>query len=68
MRCICGGGSADAEAVKIKPMVGHVFLGLEHDDVDLGSKHAAQDHEAAQADWDTHGGGLNLQSTEDGYQ
>lgn len=50
MRRIRGGGSADAEAVEIKPMVGHVLLRLEHDDVDLGSEHAAQDHEAAQAD------------------
>lgn len=49
-------------------MVGHVLLGLEHDDVDLGSEHAAQDHEAAQADRDTHGSGLNLPSTEDGRQ
>lgn len=68
VRCIRGGGSADAEAVEIKPMVGHVLLGLEHDDVDLGSEHAAQDHEAAQADRDAHGCGLNLQSTEDGRQ
>lgn len=68
MRCIRGGGSADAEAVEIKPMVGHVLLGLEHDDVDLGGKHAAQDHKAAQADRDTHGSGLNLPSTEDGRQ
>lgn len=68
MRCVRGGGSAHAEAVEIKPMVGHVLLGLEHDDVDLWSKHAAQDHEAAQADRDTHGCGLNLQSTVDGCQ
>lgn len=68
MRRIRGGSSADAEAVEIKTMVGHILLGLEHDDVDLGSEHAAQDHEAAQADWDTHGSGLNLQSTEDGRQ
>lgn len=68
MRCIRGGCSADAEAVEIKPMVGHVLLGLEHDDVDLRSEHAAQDHEAAQADRNAHGSGLNLQNTEEGRQ
>lgn len=68
MRCIRGGGSADAEAVEIKPMVGHVLLGLEHDDVDLRSEHAAQDHESAQADRDAHGSGLNLQNTKEGRQ
>lgn len=47
-------------------MVGHVLLRLEHDDVDLGGEHAAQDHEAAKADRDTHGRGLDLRSTEDG--
>lgn len=66
MRCVCGGSAADAEAVEIKPMVRHVLLRLEHDDVDLGSEHTAQDHEAAQADRNTHGSGLNLKSTEDG--
>lgn len=41
-------------------MAGHILLGLEHDDVDLGGEHAAQHHEAAEADGDAHGGGLNL--------
>lgn len=68
MRCVRGGSAADAEAVEIEPMVGHVLLRLEHDDVDLGSEHTAQDHEAAQADRNTHGSGLNLKSTEDGWQ
>lgn len=60
MRCVCGGGSADAEAVEVEPVAGHILLGLEHDDVHLGSEHAAQDHEAAEADRDAHGGGLDL--------
>lgn len=68
MRCIRGGGSADTEAVEIKPVVGDILLGLKHDYVDLRSEHAAQDHEAAQADRDTHGSGLNLQRKEDRHQ
>lgn len=61
MRCVRGGSSADTEAVEVEPVAGHILLGLEHDDVDLGSEHAAQDHEAAEADWDAHSGGLHLQ-------
>lgn len=61
MRRVCGGSPADTEAIEVKPVAGHILLGLEHDDMDLGSKHTAQDHKATQADWDTHGRGLNLQ-------
>lgn len=61
MRCVCGGSPTDTEAIEVKPVAGHILLGLEHYDMDLGSKHTAQDHEAAEADWDTHGSGLNLQ-------
>lgn len=50
VRCIRCGGAADAEAVEVETVAGHVLLGLEHDDVDLGSEHAAQDHETTQAD------------------
>lgn len=60
VRRIRGGSPADAEAIEVEPVAGHILLGLEHDDVDLGSEHAAQDHEAAEADRDAHGGGLNL--------
>lgn len=60
MRCVCSGSPTDTEAIEVKPVAGHILLGLEHDDMDLGSEHAAQDHEAAEADWDTHCSGLNL--------
>ena len=50
MRRVCGGGPADTEAIEVEPVAGHIFLRLEHDDVDLGSEHATQDHKAAQAD------------------
>lgn len=65
MRRVCGGSPTDTEAIEVKTVAGHILLGLEHDDMDLGSKHAAQDHKAAEADWDTHGGGLNLQRKEE---
>lgn len=65
MRCVCGGSPTDTEAIEVKPVAGHIFLGLEHDDMDLGSKHAAQDHKATQADWDTHSSGLNLHRKEE---
>lgn len=61
MRCIWGGSPADTEAIKVKPVAGYILLGLKHDDVDLGGKHATQHHKATQADWDTHGSCLNLQ-------
>lgn len=64
MRCVRGGSPTDTKAIEVKPMAGHILLGLEHDDMDLGSKHTAQDHKAAQTDWDTHCGGLNLQRQE----
>lgn len=57
---ISGGRTTDTETVKVEPMAGDVLLGLEHDDVDLWSEHATQDYEATQADWDAHGGGLDL--------
>lgn len=60
VRRVRGGGAADTEAVEVEPVAGHVLLRLEHDDVDLGGEHAAQHHEAAEADGDAHGGGLNL--------
>ena len=40
-----------------------VLLRLEQDDVDLGSKEAAQHDGATQTDGDAHGGGLDLQGT-----
>lgn len=66
MRCVRGGGPADTEAIEVEPVAGHVLLGLEHDNMDLGSKHTAQDHKPAQTHRDAHGGGLNLRSREDG--
>lgn len=66
MRCVRGGSPTDTEAIEVKPVAGHILLRLEHDDMDLGSKHTAQDHKATQADWDAHGGGLNLQRKEQG--
>lgn len=50
MRCVCSGSPTDTEAIEVKPVAGHILLGLEHDDMDLGSEHAAQDHKAAEAD------------------
>lgn len=50
VRRVCGGSPADTEAIEVKPVAGHILLGLEHDDMDLGSKHTAQDHKATQAD------------------
>lgn len=50
MRRVRGGSAAHTEAVEVEPVTGHILLGLEHDNVDLRSKHTAQDHEAAQAD------------------
>lgn len=49
-----------AEAVGGDPQRGHVLLGLEQDDVDLGGEEAAEHHRAAQTDGDAHGGGLDL--------
>ena len=61
MRGVGGGGPADTEPVEVDSVAGHVLLGLEHDDVDLGSEHAAQHHEATQTDRYAHGGRLNLE-------
>ena len=60
MRRVCGGSTADTEAIEVKPVAGHILLGLEHDDMDLRCKHTAQHHKATQADGDTHRGGLDL--------
>ncbi|KAG9345633.1 hypothetical protein JZ751_008777 [Albula glossodonta] len=57
--CRCG-CSANTEAVQVVPVTSDVLLWLEHDDVDLGSEHAPQNHEAAQADRYAHGCGLHL--------
>ena len=62
MRGVGGGGAADAEPVVVDSVAGHVLLGLEHDDVDLGCEHAAQHHEATQTDRYTHGGRLDLRT------
>lgn len=53
------------EAVGGDPQRGHVFLRLEQDDVNLGSKEAAEHHRAAQTDGDAHGGGLHLERDDD---
>lgn len=50
MRGVCGSSSADAKAVEVEPVAGHILLGLKHNDVDLGSKHTAEHHKATQAD------------------
>lgn len=48
------------EAVGRDSKWGNVFLWLKQDDVNLGSKEAAKHHRPAQADRNTHGGGLDL--------
>lgn len=65
MGCVCGGRPTNTEAIEVQPVAGDILLGLEHDDMDLRSKHTAKDHKATQADWDTHGSGLNLQKKEE---
>lgn len=50
MRCVRCSSSTDAKAVEVKPVAGHILLGLKHNDVNLGSKHAAEHHKATQAD------------------
>lgn len=50
VRCVCGGSPTDTEAIEVQSVAGHILLGLEHDDMDLRSKHAAQDHKATQTD------------------
>lgn len=61
MRCVWGGSPADTEAIEVKPVAGHILLWLEHDNMDLGCKHAAKDHKATQTHWDTHSSGLDLE-------
>lgn len=58
------GCTADAEAVQVQPVAGDVLLWLEHDDVNLGGKQAAQHHEATQTDRYAHGGGLYLKQSQ----
>lgn len=50
MRCVCSGRTTDTKAIEVKPVAGNIPLGLKHNDVDLGSKHAAKDYKATQAD------------------
>lgn len=57
---ICGPSSTDTEPVKMQSVCDHILLGLEQNDVHLGCKQTAQDHEAAQANGDTHGCRLHL--------
>lgn len=58
---ICGPRSADTEPVEVQSVCDHILLGLEQDDVHLGCKQTAQDHEATQANRDAHGCCLHLQ-------
>lgn len=53
-------GHCGAEAARCDSEGGHVFLGLEQDDVDFGGKQAAENHRTTQTDGDTHSGGLDL--------
>lgn len=61
MRCVCSGSPADTKSTEVQSVASHILLRLEHDNMDLGCKHAAQDHKPAQADRDTHGSGLDLE-------
>lgn len=58
---IGGCSSTDAEPVEVKSVCDHILLGLEQDDVHLGGKQTAQDHETAQANGDAHCCRLHLQ-------
>ena len=58
---ICGPRSTDTEPVEVQSVCDHILLGLEEDDVHLGCKQTAQDHEATQANRDAHGCCLHLQ-------
>lgn len=51
----------DAEAGGGHSQSADILLWLEQDDVDLGSKEAAQHHRPTQTDRDAHGGGLHLE-------
>lgn len=55
-------GYGGAEAARCDSEWGHVFLGLEQDDVDFGGEQAAENHRTTQTDRDAHGGGLNLKT------
>lgn len=55
-----GPGGGAAEAAGGCSVANHVLLGLEEDDVQLGSEEAAEHHRAAEADRHAHGGGLHL--------
>lgn len=58
---ICGGSSADTEPVEVKSVCDHILLGLEQDNVHLGGKQTAQDHETTQANGNAHCCRLHLQ-------
>lgn len=55
-----GPGGGAAEAAGGHSVADHVLVGLEEDDVQLGSEEAAEHHRAAEADRHAHGGGLHL--------
>lgn len=58
---ICGPSSTDTEPIEVQSVRDHILLRLEQDDVHLGRKQTAQDHEAAQTNGDAHGCRLHLQ-------
>ena len=58
---ICGRSSTDTEPVEVKSVCDHILLELEQDNVHLGGKQTAQDHETTQANGDAHCCRLHLQ-------
>lgn len=59
---LAGASSCHAEPSSAHTVTGHVLLRLEEDDVELGREEAAEDHGAAEAHRDAHGGGLHLET------
>lgn len=59
---LAGAGSRHAEPSSAHAVAGHVLLRLEEYDVELGGEEAAEDHSAAEAHRDAHGGGLDLET------
>lgn len=59
---LAGAGCCHAEPSGAHAVAGHVLLRLEEDDVELGGEEAAEDHSAAEAHRDAHGGGLDLET------
>lgn len=57
---IRGPSSTDTEPVQVQSVCDHILLGLKQDDVHLGCKQTAQDHESTQANRDAHGRCLHL--------